>query len=232
MNNNEPILTYENITDQFLKSFPEFKEKAEEDRKYWMDETDEGEVPLDYLFFGEVLNVYLMEEGLVKVDNPQLLKRLFEFMEKMALSDDGSVIDLLRAGILEHIGDDKELLKRARTLMGEKTLKMSHEVEKGWGREEPSQPEFLKEIEAAIQELKAELEKRKNGIDGDGTVFQLESFIKELIWLYNDIKIDNLPPKKQRDLSLAWFITNVWRDDSPLGRKLTSIIKKYKFDLD
>jgi hypothetical protein len=53
----------------------------------------------------------------------------------MALSPDEQVTDLLGAGILERIGDDKELLKRARSLMGKKTLEGSHIVEKGWGRE-------------------------------------------------------------------------------------------------
>jgi hypothetical protein len=80
MHYNDQILTYENMIDQFLKDFPEFKEKAEEERKWWHGDPDDE--PLVYIFFSYVVNEYLMKEGLVKMDKPQLLIRLFEFMER------------------------------------------------------------------------------------------------------------------------------------------------------
>ena len=135
MEDNEQIITYENIIEQFLQNFPEFKEKAEERRTWWVDDMWDEEDQLTYIFFGCVLNDYLMEEGLVKMNDPQLLQRLFAFLEKMALSTDKRLHELLEAEILERIGDDKLLLTRARALMGKKTLEHSHAIEKSWGRE-------------------------------------------------------------------------------------------------
>jgi hypothetical protein len=130
---NDKNITFENIIDQFLEEFPEFRQKAEEERDQWYPDPDEK--PLQYAFFGIVLNPYLMEEGLVKMDNPQLLRKLFLFMEKMALSTDERINGLLGVEILEGIGDDKKLLQRARKLMGKKTLEISLAVEKSLGRE-------------------------------------------------------------------------------------------------
>ena len=70
------------------------------------------------------------------MNNPQLLGRLFDFMEKMASSADLNINNLLTDNVLEIIGDDKLLLARARKMMGPKTLELSHEIEKSWGREQ------------------------------------------------------------------------------------------------
>jgi hypothetical protein len=67
--------------------------------------------------------------------HPQLLKRIFDFFERMALSPDNMVPELLTMETLEYLGDDKTILKKARKLMGRETLKLSHEIEKFWGRE-------------------------------------------------------------------------------------------------
>jgi hypothetical protein len=41
---------------------------------------------------------------------------------------------LLTVTILERIGDDKEMLKKAHKYMGKETRKASDEIEKFWGR--------------------------------------------------------------------------------------------------
>jgi len=125
-------LTYKNIISQFLLNFPEFAIKAEEEKKWW--EGEPGEGPLVYIFFSNVVNISLVQ-ALKRNGKSELLRRIFNFFEHMALSSDKMVSDLLVAGILEVLGDDKVVLKKARKLMAVKTLEMSHEVEKGWGRE-------------------------------------------------------------------------------------------------
>lgn len=129
-------LTYENVIDNFLEAFPEFREKAEEEKEWWQPEPEEDEEPytLPHIFLGNVLNAFLVQE-LRAMKNLEILKRLFSFFERMALSTDEDVPGLLTAGTLEYLGDDRLVLKRARKLMGNKTLSLSHEIEKIWGRE-------------------------------------------------------------------------------------------------
>jgi hypothetical protein len=192
--------------------------------------SNEIPMPVSWIFT-QVLIPFILTE-INKENNIELLKRIFAFLEKMARSRDVEVQNALAVGIIEHIGGEKKDLIKARTFMGEKTLKMSHEMEKGWGREMPDHPEFLQEIEAAINELKRELQNRQHGIPGDGTIAQLGIFISELNLLKNSIKIGDLPLKKKRDLSLTWFIKDSWSDNSTLADKLLSIANKYKQDMD
>jgi hypothetical protein len=53
---NENVLTYGNVIEEFLKSFPEFRDKAEEERKWWHGEP--GEEPLVYIFFWECIKPF------------------------------------------------------------------------------------------------------------------------------------------------------------------------------
>lgn len=126
-------LTYQNIIELFLKDFPEFRDKAEEDKVFWQEEEDEK--PLIHVFFGDILNPFLVNEALIKTDDTALIKRLFQFMEKMSVSKDVKVQEVLGVTILEGLGDDRKILKKARKFMRPETLKMSHEIEKGLGRE-------------------------------------------------------------------------------------------------
>jgi hypothetical protein len=132
MSMSDQVLTFENVVEQFLNEFPEFKEKAEEERDQWYPDPDEE--PLQYVFFGTVVNEFLVE-ALKRKDNLLLLNRIFKFFEIMALSPDKKVPDLLTTETLEYLGDDKKVLIRARKLMGNKTLELSHSIEKFWGRE-------------------------------------------------------------------------------------------------
>jgi hypothetical protein len=87
------------------------------------------------VFFGVVLSSFLVEEGLVKRDNSALLKRIFTFMERMAISKDERVQEVLGVTILERLYGEKKILKRARKIMLPETLKMSYEIE-NWVHEE------------------------------------------------------------------------------------------------
>jgi hypothetical protein len=122
-------MNYDNLIQCFLETFPEFKEVATKESKWW-----DEEIPLVHIFFIYVLNPYL-EKEFKNTENPVLLEKIFRFLEKMAISDDEGVQEVLGVTILERLGDDKKILEMAREKMGPNTLKMSHEIEKGWGRE-------------------------------------------------------------------------------------------------
>jgi hypothetical protein len=133
MDTKDQVLTYKNLIDKFVDNFPEFKKKAEDEKRWWWN--DDNEEPMLHIFFGDILNPFLTDKALIKMDDLRLLKRIFGFMEIMAKSEDEDVKGVLTATILERLGDDKKILKNARSLMGGETLKLSHAVEKGWGRE-------------------------------------------------------------------------------------------------
>jgi hypothetical protein len=125
-------MKYNDIIDEFINCFPEFEQKSKQEIQKWKKE-DPPEPPA-HVFFAYVLNKQLVEE-LRSMKNISLLYRIFDFMELMATSGDEDVRGILNATILEYLGDDPKILKKARSLMGTATLKFSEEVEKMWGRE-------------------------------------------------------------------------------------------------
>ena len=129
MSQNSNRFTYKDLTTTFLNESPEFRQAAEMDDS-WQD----SDGPLVGVFFARMLKEFF-ERELFERQKPDLVKRLFAFMERMALSKDEGIRGVLNTEILEYFGDDKELLIRARALMLPKTLSLSHKVEKSWGRE-------------------------------------------------------------------------------------------------
>jgi hypothetical protein len=125
-------MKYDNIIKEFIASFPEIERLSNQEILKWKDE--ESPEPPAHVFFGNVLNLFLVEE-LKIMKNNSLLERIFHFLELMATSGNEDVRGILTATVLEYLGDDKEILTKARSLMGKETLKLSHEVEKTWGRE-------------------------------------------------------------------------------------------------
>ena len=126
------LITYDNVVMEFLKEFPEAIKKAEEEKIRC---SSNGEYRgYQYVFFGYVVT-WLTINALNNNDNPKLLSRLFRFFETMAESSEAEIIDLLKWGTLEIVGDDKKILKHARSLMGKNTLALSHDTERYWGRE-------------------------------------------------------------------------------------------------
>lgn len=124
-------LTYENVIEEFLFRFPEFKDKAEEEKEWWWYE--DNEEPLPHIFFSNVLHDFLIYE--IKQTRTQCFCIEPSFFERMPLSPDDNVADLLTTGTLEYLGDDKWVLDRARKMMGKETLKLSHYIERLLGRE-------------------------------------------------------------------------------------------------
>ncbi len=124
-------LTYDNLISTFLDEFPEFRETAEEHRDDWQE--DEEHDTLIYVFFGWLTDP--IKEQISQNKNKELLKRLFQFFERMANSRE-IVKTVLGVEILESFAGYKEILENARKYMGENTLKMSYEIESWFNKDE------------------------------------------------------------------------------------------------
>jgi hypothetical protein len=125
-------MKYDNLVEQFLKYFPELSGIADQKRRDW--EGDPGEEPLVHVFFGDVVTPFILDMFSSSEDNVSLNK-IFEFLEMMAKSNDSRVREVVTDSVLEKLGDDLKILRTARSYMGNETRKLSHQVEKFWGRE-------------------------------------------------------------------------------------------------
>jgi hypothetical protein len=122
-------MKYESLIKRFVHQFPELNAQIEDVFQKWS-----GDTPPVHVFFGDVLNKYLVHELQVSYD-PALLSRIFNFMNMMAKSKDQEVRAVLTDTILEYLGDDKDVLKIARSFMKPETLQLSFQIELHLGRE-------------------------------------------------------------------------------------------------
>jgi hypothetical protein len=120
-------LIRENAGEELVAAVPELRSGYEGTLFWWG-----GEEPGLHLLFGEVVNPYLMRE-LKTRDSGDDLKRIFDFLERMATTDD-ELANVVAVTVCERLGDEQEVLARARRLMGPDTLILSEEVERFWGR--------------------------------------------------------------------------------------------------
>ena len=121
------LLNKENIVTTMLEVIPEIRPQYEKELEWW----DEG---LPHIVFGDVLNPYII--NLLKTDKKEeVLERIFDFLEHMANSNNIYVQEVLVTTVLERLGDEKAVLKKAKELyMGEQTKRLSDDIEKAIGR--------------------------------------------------------------------------------------------------
>lgn len=123
-------LISETIVESLLDIIPEIRPYYDKEMELWTDSN-----PGLHNVFGNVLNPFLLDaidsDGLNK---DSLLCRIFNFLEKMAISNDEQVVNVLMATVLERIGDDVHTLKTSYQFMGPNTKRLSDVVEKGLGR--------------------------------------------------------------------------------------------------
>ncbi|ERK29123.1 DUF7674 family protein [Clostridium intestinale] len=119
-------MKYCNLSKELIICIPELRTIYEQELELW-----DGEDPGAHNIFGDVLNPFLIQE-LRKNIKGELLERIFEFLEKMATSNDVLVKEVLGCTVLERIGDDKAILKKAEKYMKKETKKISEEIENGW----------------------------------------------------------------------------------------------------
>ncbi len=74
-----------------------------------------------------------MKETLSEIKDRELFKRIFDFVELMAASDDKRIRRILIYDILARLGQYPENLKAVWPLMGEKTKYIMNELDNFWG---------------------------------------------------------------------------------------------------
>lgn len=127
--NRNLVLRYEQLIERLLEVVPDLR-KAYDEELAWYG----GEVPGPHIAFGDLLDpliLNLLRQG----TDDDTLKRVFTLLEEMATSSDVRTQEVVAYTVLERLGDDREILEKARCLMGPATLALPHEVEHFWGRE-------------------------------------------------------------------------------------------------
>jgi len=123
-----------NPVSSLLALFPELEPEYMEDLKLFGPEYGLR----FHSVFGQLLNPYLFT--LLQQDDwlsEPKLPQIFDFIETLSNSGSPEAEELVAVTICERLGDDFEVLRRARHLMGPKTFEFSRDTEIGWGREDP-----------------------------------------------------------------------------------------------
>lgn len=121
-------MDYNTLDKELIREIPELKLFYDEELELW-----DGEEPGQHIIFGNVLNPYLI--NLIETNkNQELIKRIFDFLEKMACSDNELVQEVLGCTVLERLGDDNMVLTKSKEYMGKETKIISSKIQKGLGR--------------------------------------------------------------------------------------------------
>ncbi len=115
-------LKYDQLHAELLAAIPELREPVE--GTFGCDYDLTKETPGGYPVFEDVVQEFLLK-NLNSCQNETLLRRLFDFFERMAISSDGNVSDLLRIAILESLVYHPEHYQRSRQYMGRKTTEFA-----------------------------------------------------------------------------------------------------------
>lgn len=122
-------MKYDSLIEDIFDTIPELREEYNSKAENELIDEETGV----HIVFGLIIVPYLIE--LLKSENDQyndeMLKKIFEFLEEMAKSDDVLVQEVLEFTIIERIIDEgKEVLNNAYKFMLDETKKSSIEVEK------------------------------------------------------------------------------------------------------
>lgn len=121
-------ITFENLAERLLEVVPELQPQYDSELEWW-----DNEQPGAHVIFGNVVNPYLLD--VIKLGKHEdILQKIFRFLEKLANHKDSDIQEVVAVTVCERLGDDPELLAKARKYMGETTLRFSHEIEKFWNR--------------------------------------------------------------------------------------------------
>ncbi|HAJ64268.1 MAG TPA: hypothetical protein DCP31_37725 [Cyanobacteria bacterium UBA8543] len=118
-----------NLGDKLVEAIPELQPQYLAELEWWGEDK-----PGVHIIFGDILNPYLI--SIINTDYQQeSLIRIFDFLEKLANHENKQIQEVVALTVCERLGDEPEILLKARQYMGRKTLEMSHEIERFWGRE-------------------------------------------------------------------------------------------------
>lgn len=119
------IIRYETVSDALIEFLPELHEAYQSHINWWG-----SQLPGPHVVYGDILNPYIDE--LLRAKDETTLRRVFDFIERLSLSDDKRVQDLVAVTVCEHLGNDNQRLRDAIRYMGDATLKHCHDVESFW----------------------------------------------------------------------------------------------------
>lgn len=116
-------LEYDKVSDALLSALPELQERYKRELSWWQG----PEPPGQYIVFGSVVKPAL-RDLLVSNRDLSLLKRVFDFFEKMASSPDIQVPNLLQVEIFEWLVGEPIKLAAAWKLAGPETKRIARDT--------------------------------------------------------------------------------------------------------
>ncbi len=126
METDQPVtIPYDDISNALVEYLPELREVYEAELKWWGDEQ-----PGPHVIYGDILNPYI--DRLLQSEEAVALRRVFDFLEMLARSEDLRVQELVAVTVCEYLGNNDEHLHQARHFMRPATLRHSDDVEKFW----------------------------------------------------------------------------------------------------
>ena len=118
-------LNYKDLDLVLLDAFPELRERYEKEFDYWGKESTDR--PGSYIAFGLVVYPFMIE----KLDSPQgdePLSRLSGFLERMAVSVDAEVVNLLGLEVIDKLVYDKAHLHKSWKHLGPATKQYTRQA--------------------------------------------------------------------------------------------------------
>lgn len=120
-------MTKEYFARELARRFPEHRAACEDHLRAY------GEV-VGHVLFCEINPVL---SGLLRENrDPARIRQYMDFIEEMYRDGDGDVRNIVEVTILEYLGDDEIVLRRAFSHFSEALMEASRAVEAGWGRRE------------------------------------------------------------------------------------------------
>ncbi|MBD2185315.1 hypothetical protein H6S82_09850 [Planktothrix sp. FACHB-1355] len=127
-------IKFDNLGEHLVTAIPELRSQYESELEWWGDEQSGA-----HIIFGDILNPYLI--SLLELgDREDTIKRIFAFLEQLANHEDTQIQEVVAVTVCERLGDNKNLLAKARQYMGNTTLCFSDQIEEFWGREKAIAP--------------------------------------------------------------------------------------------
>lgn len=126
-------LKYDTLMSRLVEVVPELKARIVEEVERWGDEQ-----PGVYIIFEDILVPFIFEM-LRSQDKSDILHRIFDFLEQMALHPDEDIRNVVEVGVCESMSGrwDKGILAQAREYMGPATGYLSHRIAVYKGHELP-----------------------------------------------------------------------------------------------
>jgi hypothetical protein len=118
-------IVFEGIVEAILGKIPELKIRIEKEFAHYYDL--KAELPEAYPVFEDTIHELLLELIVTRSDD-ELMKRIFQFMERMANSSDRNVTDLLGIAIIEPLVYHPDKIRAAWDLMGKGTKERARET--------------------------------------------------------------------------------------------------------